>query len=446
MAKTIRIAPIDTTNWATLPGSTGDFNKEAETLDDTIFGQNFMSKQPDVLKWSINANAYYKGFSGYQAKIMKTGNASAFTDEACSYLATDTYQITDTAKRLWDPDTAVVVEDAGVDVTAQVEYLDYLSGTIKFLDAYTPTVVTNYFLNSNAPVSQSINLAAGTYTVWVTGTGDVDVGTTDMGTELAEAVDEATPFTFTLASPDEIFFEITGSLTHVQVQNGEHPSAQIDTAGSAVAAAASAANNIRVTGASLALTQICTMNQFTLTQQANAVDETNMCDVQSNGGFRQYIVGLKTVMLDLSGFFSVSAAFQAALTNRSLVVIEIGPDGSNKSYARGFFKPSSQGQSGKVGALEEESVKYELFVPDIELLQSPFKWYHANDTTLNTAIQTLLSAWESDALVEAQYLYDGTNGWTGEAVPTDVSLKGGIGNLNEFTVNLQGSGALTAVP
>jgi hypothetical protein len=345
--KAIRIAPSGTTDWVTLPGNTGELTRERDSLDDTVFGKSFMSKQPDIGKWNINAQAFYKGFSGYKAVIKKTsGSATAMTDEATTLVTTDVYRITNSAHRLMDPATAVVVEDGGVAVdTDDIDYIDYLDGTVKFKDAYT------------------------------------------------------------------------------------------------------AGGAITITGAYLTATQICTMNQFTLTQTADAVDKTNMCNVQSNGGFREYEVGLKTVSLDLSGFFDATPDFHSALVAASSVLIEIAPTGAltTSSFFRGIFKPTSDSQNGKVGALEEEFVKYELYVPDIDLMLAPAKWYHVS-STLNTAVRSLLDAWQDGELVEVQYLYDGTNGWAGEGVPTDVSLKGGIGNLNEFSANIQGSGALADVP
>lgn len=343
--KAIRIAPTGTSTWVTLPGNTGELTRERDSLDDTIFGKDYMSKQPDIGKFMVNAQAFYKGFAGYKAVIKKTsGSATAMTNEACTLVSGKIYRITSSTKRLMDPATAVVVKDNSVVVVAaDIVRIDYLDGTVEFTSGHT----------------------------------------------------------------------VAGAIT--------------------------------ITAAYLTATQICSMNQFTLTQTADAVDKTNMCNVQSNGGFREYEVGLKTVSLSLSGFFDATAAFHDSLVASDTVLIEIGPDGVNKSFARGFFKQSSDQQSGKVGALEEESVKYELYVPDVDLMEAPFKWYHVS-STLNTAIQTLLSAWQNKELVEVQYLYDGTNGWAGEGVPTDVSLKGGIGNLNEFTANIQGSGALADVP
>lgn len=188
----------------------------------------------------------------------------------------------------------------------------------------------------------------------------------------------------------------------------------------------------------------CT-NAFTLSQKANANDVTCMTDAQANNGNREFDYGLKTVSLELKGIYKAADAFLAALKTRAEVIIEINPDGSGKSVARGYFKPTSTDFSGKVGDLEASTVMYMLSVPDDALVPYPFAWLHTA-TTLNTGVVNLLTAWASNEIVDIQYLPDGTNGFHGQAVVTDISLAGGLEAMNEFTVNFQGSGDTTAVP
>lgn len=343
MAKKIRIAPATTTDWVTLPGNTADFMIEADMIDDTIFGHDYKSEQPDILSWSMSSNAIYKGYSGYQAIIKKTGVPVVITDEPMSLVSGKTYRITDAAKRLLNVDTTAIVEVATVDQTAEVESINYLFGLVTFKSTYT----------------------------------------------------------------------VSGAVTF--------------------------------TGAYVPATQICSMNKYSLTQQADTIDETDLCVAQSNSGFRQYRLGLKNVNLELSGFYKVASAFATSVKNRERLIIDINPDGLGKSIARGFFVAKSDKQSGKVGSLEDESVSFALSVPDNSLMLTPFAWSHDLTSTLNTGIQTVLSAWQTGTLVEARYLEDGTTGKQGSAVPTNVSIAGGLGALNEFSVQLKGSGGITNV-
>jgi hypothetical protein len=342
-AKKVRIAPATTVAWVTLPGNTADFQADADMLDDTVFGHAFKSMQPDILSWSLSSNAIYKGYSGYQAVIKKTGAPVVMTDEPAALLAGQAYRITDATKRLIHVGTTVVVKDNGVNRTSDVETVNFLFGVVTFKVGYV----------------------------------------------------------------------VTGPVV--------------------------------VTGAYLPSSQICAMNKYSLSQQAEAIDETDLCVAQTNSGFRQYKTGLKTVSLELSGFYRPATGFLDELKNRERLMIEINPDGVGKSTARGFFVAKSDKQSGKVGALEEESVSFDLYVPDNGLLATPFAWLHDSTSTINGAVKTLLSAWETGDLVEARYLEDGLTGKQGSAVPTNVSIAGGLGALNEFSVQLKGSGGITNV-
>ncbi len=203
---------------------------------------------------------------------------------------------------------------------------------------------------------------------------------------------------------------------------------------------------VTVTGASLPKLVVGCVNSFTLTQTANPIDNTCMDTAQANSGRRTFEYGLKTVSLDLTGIYKVANGFIDLLESRAELVIEINPDGSNLTVGRGFFKPVTTGQSGDVGDLEQETITFNLSVPDNDILAYPFHWVHDVTSTLNQAVRIALDAWESNTFVDVQYLPDGTTGKQGEGIIVDMTLSGGLEAMNEFTVNIQGSGALTDVP
>lgn len=203
---------------------------------------------------------------------------------------------------------------------------------------------------------------------------------------------------------------------------------------------------VTMTASYFPTSEIAGAKSFTLTQTAEAIDETDIPTAKANGGYSVFSGGLKTVSLELSGIYKTSNAFATALAARETVIIEINPDNSGLSVARGIFKFANQGQSGDVGGLEEETISLRLSVPDNDKMATPFTWIHSGSTTLNQGVVALLDAWLNGDTVYAQYLPDGTTGFKGEVVPTDISLTGGLEAMNEFTVNLQGSGAPTAVP
>ena len=351
MAKLVQVADLGTSPpWLTLPGGTGALTLDGAEIDDTIFGQTFSSNQPGLISWSIDANALYKGFAGYVATVKKQGTTTAMTGEAMSLESGKIYTVTNTAKDLWDRSVAFTFYDGVSDETANVEWVDYLFGRFKFLDAFTPT-------------------------------GAVTV--------------------------DGSFF----------------PTVALGKA-----------------------------NSFDMTQTADAINNSDFATVQGNTGFNTFIPGLRTVAVDLTGFYDVNNSFRADLIARNEFVVEINPDGSGESLMRGFFKASDTGQSGDVGALEEETISFVLNVPQDPVAGPatashlrPFAWRHSGSSTLSQAIIVCLNAFENEVLVDCQYLYVGTNGLTGDAVVTDVSLSGGLEVMNEFTVTLQGSGAPTDV-
>lgn len=345
-AKSLSISADDITYYG-LPGSQAEISREAATPDDTIYGESFKSTFPAILGWSLQGNAVYKGFAGYQATVKKVGTSTTFTTQATTLVSGKTYQITDTTKRIWDRTTVPTVFDNAIDHTADVESIDFLYGKVTFKSTYT----------------------------------------------------------------------VTGPVT--------------------------------VTGKSFPTTAVGSIKGFTLTQNADAIDNSDYATVQANGGYKTHQPGLRTVSVELPGVFKAINGMVALLESRAEVIIEINPDGNGKSLCRGFFRPINQRQSGNVGALEEENVTFNLSVP----IQStgpasaaPFAWSHASDSPIPTGIKTALTAWEEESLIYAKYLHDGTNGYKGQGVITSMTLSSSMEGLNTFAVNIQGSGATTAVP
>jgi len=330
-AKTIQISD-DGITYYTLPGNTGDFNAETTQLDDSIFGTEYSSTQPGLINWSVSGNAMYRGFAGYVASVLRNGTSTAFTTEAMTGSG-DTWQITDSTKRIWDR-SANFTTSVGT-----ISSIDYLTGTITFTDTVVdPTVSGNYFPTASLGCS----------------------------------------------------------------------------------------------------------NSFTLTQTSDTTDTTCFETASANGGFATYRPTLKTVELELSGFYRASNQFYDLLQGRGELVVEVNPDGNMKSYARGFFKPVTDAQTGDVGGDETETISFRLSAPTDIL---PFNWVHAGDTTMPTAVQKLLTAWADNTNVYVRYLPEGTTGEgrQGTAVVTDVSLSQSVDGMSEFSVSLQGTDTAVAI-
>jgi len=195
-------------------------------------------------------------------------------------------------------------------------------------------------------------------------------------------------------------------------------------------------------------------NSYNLTMSADAIDTSCFNTAQANDGTRTFDSGLRTVALELTGIYDASEAFKTMLTDRAEIIIEIDPAGDGSSVARGFFKLTTQGQQGAVGALEEETLNFTLSVPDETTnaaVDTPFSWQHTA-TTLSPAIVAVLNSWLNELnTYQVRYLPSGAAGQSpldgvqGAFVATDVSLSGGLSNMNTFQMELQGTGQYTIV-
>lgn len=203
---------------------------------------------------------------------------------------------------------------------------------------------------------------------------------------------------------------------------------------------------ITATGKYLPMTQIAGANGFTLTQNANAIDNTDYVVAQTNGGYRTYSIGLRTVKLSLKGFYNASNGFEALLQSRPEIVIELNIDGGGLNVARGWFKPITVGQSGNVGELEDASLDFSLSVPDQADISIPFAWAIDPASTLSTALKKALTHYTTSNTIKVNYLPDGTTGFKTSAIITDLSLTGGLDVMNEFSIKFQGSDVPAAYP
>ncbi len=352
MAKLIQISNDAEVTWDDLPGSSGEFASEGESIDDTILGQSFQSQETGLIGWSVNSDGIFKGFAGYVATISKQGTGTTAAGEAMTQEAGQIYAIDDGTKDIWDRSVLPVIDDNAVDHTADVEWIDYLFGRVKFLDAYSIT----------EPV-----------------TADID------------------------------YF----------------PKVALGKA-----------------------------NTYNLTMTAAAIDLSDFATVQANGGFRTFKPGLRQVQLELGGIFDATASFKAELSARNELIIEVDPAGDGSSICRGFYKLATTTQSGDVGALEEETLNFTLNVPSLDTPYSidlPFNWRHTA-TTLSESIQSAITSWITELnTYDVRYMPEGAIGQSpldaikGNVVFTDISLSGGLSNMNVFEIQMQGTGVYTVV-
>jgi predicted secreted protein len=202
---------------------------------------------------------------------------------------------------------------------------------------------------------------------------------------------------------------------------------------------------ITITGAYVPTTVIAKAKSFTLTQGAAEIDTTDYETALANGGWRTYSQGLRNARIEVSGIYDAASGAAAALASRAMVYIDVSPANDANTIFRGFFKRTNFGQSGDVGALEESTLTFNLYVPDASLLSAPFGWYFSASTTLNLAVRKALSAWLNGTALSVRYLPDGVAGFSGPAVVTEATLANALDGQNEFRFTFRGSGAPTTV-
>ncbi len=208
---------------------------------------------------------------------------------------------------------------------------------------------------------------------------------------------------------------------------------------------------VTVTGKYIPTVSLGSYTSFQLTQSSSVIKDSNIPTLQANGGIDTYRTGgLREVQMQLPAVFAAGDAWDTALTTRGEYILELNPDGVGSSVARGFFKLFDDKLSGNVGALQEETLQFNLAVPmpnatnafDIE---TPFEWTHAVGGVIPAAVKVALDAFSNETTLYVKYLPDGVAGWKGSAVISNMSLSGGLDSVSKFAVTLQGSGARTAV-
>lgn len=204
---------------------------------------------------------------------------------------------------------------------------------------------------------------------------------------------------------------------------------------------------VTITGYYIPMSEVLKGRSFTLTQGAAEIDTTDYATARANGGNRTFNAeGLRNVSFELGGLYDATNNWAAQLSSRGIFYLEVAPANDAETVFRGFFKTGSQNQSGDVGALEEETVQLNLWVPDGDLVEAPFRWYFGSGSTLNTAVRKCIEAWQNQTTIHVQYLPDGINGQKAECIVTEMSLANELEGLNEFTAAFRATGALVAVP
>lgn len=139
--KSFRVSK-DGTLYREVPGSSADITTDLSSADDSVFGTTFTSQQPTLATWNMSSNGFYKGFPGYKATLKRAGTPTATTGEALAVDPEDSlmYRVVDRTRSLWAYEEGVAVYDGATVVDeADIDYVDFLQGAVKFASTYTVT-------------------------------------------------------------------------------------------------------------------------------------------------------------------------------------------------------------------------------------------------------------------------------------------------------------------
>ncbi len=202
-------------------------------------------------------------------------------------------------------------------------------------------------------------------------------------------------------------------------------------------------------GSYLPLASVGKFKELSLTQTAEANDDTYYQIAQSNGGYKVHNYGLRTVSLEASGIYDSASDFDSLIQARQELILEIRPANDELTIARGYFRAMTNNNSGDVGATEAESVNFELNVPYDSTGGAaivPFKWLIDTTSTIPSAVRKCIDAWQNTTDLLVRYSPNGVGGAgekEGNAIVTEVSFASSIDGTNDYSVTFMGDGAIT---
>lgn len=185
-------------------------------------------------------------------------------------------------------------------------------------------------------------------------------------------------------------------------------------------------------------------NSLTLTQSADTIETGSFESVKANSGYQDYQATLLTASLELEGFYRADNDFYQILLSREDIIVEIDLANDGETVARGYFKVTSDSQTGDVGGNETESINLSLSVPEDQV---PFSWYFGPNSTAPEGTKIILEKWLARENVYVRYLPtgEGNRGWEGQIVVTDASISAAVDSMVEITADGQGTGVLTPI-
>ncbi len=108
--------------------------------------------------------------AGFSATIQITGASTSAATQGLSLVSGKTYRMTDSAYEVLDPDTALVIDDAGRPVSttvdaSEIESINYLHGEVTFDSGYSPGGAITIGSGNYLPLTTISTAKSGSFTV-----------------------------------------------------------------------------------------------------------------------------------------------------------------------------------------------------------------------------------------------------------------------------------------
>lgn len=381
-SKVVQVKRPGDSVWLTLPGGTGEMSREAASIEDTIYGNPYMSQEVGLIGWTLTGNAFFKGFAGYKAELRRAVGAavamaadtpltrigstqrykSDITEAGTLLTGSDLFarryapevrDIWSTVDASGNPAT-YVFEDGSTPIPAtSIKCINYLHGEVEFVDGYAPTGTVSvtggfYYITQNLANAMSFTLG--------------------------QTVDAVENTTFPVAQENDGFRTFQYGLKDVTLEVGGIYRSDPNWVAALTAR------------------------------------DTILIDISPDGEGKSSFRGYFNLMTqsqsgDVGALEEESLSFKLQVPSSDYVPIS-------------WIHQDNRDESG-------------LSVGD--------------RTTLHQSVRDILDAFENNRELDVRYLHDGTNGWSGRAIVTDCGLESGLEAMNTFNATFQGSGVLATV-
>lgn len=155
----------DNATWKILPVNSVSINTNSGLQDNTNLSNNagFRSRIYGINDFSVSLEGDFVPYTTYQFDIKTSGTSTAFATEAMTNTVGDTWQIDDTAKRIFDRDASFTFYDNAIAIPAgDIQSIDYLNGTVTFTATKTGPITSD---GNYIPVAQTLCVSEGSFTL-----------------------------------------------------------------------------------------------------------------------------------------------------------------------------------------------------------------------------------------------------------------------------------------